>query len=128
MLDALKHRIYPSPFLKTAISLLSSILIGIFSNTLVSDIATSSGIAWGSVYQSASFYLLIVFAALTLLFHRFLHTFETDIQKFRDADFCLAYARSRLLPEQIERSRQKIKDGDIGDFQAAMREIQKVLK
>ncbi|MBD9573433.1 hypothetical protein [Ensifer sp. ENS08] len=128
MLSALKHKVYTSPFLKTAISLTASILIGIFSNTFVSDITASGHVDWSSTYRSTSFYLLVVSAGATLLFHKWLHAFETEIQNFRDTEYCRAYALSRLLPEQIEKSRQKIKDGETGEFQAAMREIQKVLK
>lgn len=128
MLSALKHKVYSSPGLKTVVSTLLSVAVGIFSNTFVTEIASGERVAWESFYRSLSFYLLSLCVALTLLFHRWLYSFENDVQKFQDADFCLAYARSRLLPEQIERSRQKIKEGDLGEFQAAMKEIQRVLK
>jgi len=128
MFEQFKNKLYTSPTLKTAFSLGSSISIGFFSNTLVADMTTPHGIMWLTFYTSISFYLVLCLAALTLWFHKALHAFETDVLKFRDIEFCLAYARSRLLPEQIERSRQKIRDGDISDFQQAMKEIQKVLK
>ncbi|WP_085025313.1 hypothetical protein [Ensifer aridi] len=128
MLSALKNYIFRSPSLKTGTSLSASILTGIFSNTFVNEITLSGRVDWSLFYQSMSFYFIVLCVAVTLLFHKWMHGFETEIQKFTDTEYCKAYALSRLLPEQIERSRQKIKDGDTGEFQAAMEEIQKVIK
>lgn len=124
----LKDRVYRSPGIKTAISIVTSVLGGIFSNTLVTEMTTSQGIQWKSFYGTFSFWVLLVVCLVTFLFHRFLHSYETDISAFKDAEFCLAYARSQLIPAQIEASVQAIGRGDTDQFKAAMKQIKDVLK
>ncbi|PND26782.1 hypothetical protein [Sinorhizobium sp. M4_45] len=125
---ALRDRIYRSPGVKTAISIFTSVLGGIFSNTLVTEISTPKGIAWASFYSTFSFWALLLVCIVTFLFHRFLHAFETEISAFKDDDFCMAYARSQLIPAQVEASRQAINRGEVEQFKAAMKQIKDVLK
>lgn len=120
--------VYASPWLKTIISVVLAIGVGFFSNTLVTEITTPEGLAWSSFYKATSFYLVLFFAAATAAFNRYLYVNETDILNFRDSEYCMAYARSKLLPEQIDYYRRKIRSGELDDFNAAMREIRQVLK
>ena len=128
MLDGLRNKLYSSPSARTAASIVSAVGIGVFSNTLVAEITTPAGIKWSSFYSTVSFYVVVLFSVLIFLYNRWLYLYESDIQNFRDIEFCIAYARSRLLPEQIERYRQQIRDGNMGDFQAAMDELKGALK
>ena len=65
---------------------------------------------------------------LTFLFHRSLHRFEVAISAFKDTEFCIAYARSQLIPAQVAATMQRISDGDIAQFTAAMEQLKEVLK
>lgn len=124
----LKNRIYRSPGTRTAISITTSVLGGILSNTLVTEMTTPQGIAWASFYSAFSFWALLVVCLATFLFHRILHSYETEISAFKDADFCVAYARSQLIPAQVEAATQAIGRGDTDQFKAAMKQIKDVLK
>jgi len=123
-----RDRIYRSPALKTAISVITSLLVGIFSNTLVTEITTGAGIDWGSMPQKFSFWALVVSSLLTFQFHRHLHLYETEISAFKDVDFCIAYARSQLIPAQVSASIDAITAGDDDQFKAAMKKIKDALK
>lgn len=123
-----RDRIYRSPAMKTAISVSTSLLVGIFSNTLVTEVAVNNGIAWGSMPQKFSFWALVVSSLLAFQFHRHLHIYETEISAFKDADFCMAYARSQLIPAQVSASMNAIAAGDDDQFKVAMKKIKDALK
>ena len=57
-----------------------------------------------------------------------MHAYETEISAFKDADFCMAYARSQLIPAQVEASILAIGRGDVDQFKAAMKQIKDALK
>ncbi len=57
-----------------------------------------------------------------------MHIYEVEIDAFKDADYCMAYARSQLIPAQVEASKQAIASGDTDQFKAAMKQIKDVLK
>lgn len=121
--------LYRSPALKTTVSLVATLGAGFFTNTLVTEMTDPTGtINWGSFYETVSFYVLLVFVALTYLFHRQLYLHERRVDHFRDDEFCRAYAKSQLIPEQVELYRQLIRKGDTSSFKAAMASIEKVLK
>lgn len=123
-----RDRIYRSPALKTAISVLISLFIGIFSNTLVTEITTDAGISWDSMPRKFSFWALIISSLAAFQFHRHLHIYETEISAFKDVDFCMAYARSQLIPAQVSASITAIAAGDDAQFKAAMKKIKDALK
>lgn len=125
---SVRDRIYRSPAMKTCISLLTSVLIGIFSNTLVTEITTASGIVWSSMPTKFSFWALIFAAISAFQFHRHLHLYETEISAFKDVEFCMAYARSQLIPAQVAASMDAIAAGDDAQFKAAMKQIKDALK
>ena len=125
---SIRDRIYRSPSAKTAISIGSSVLIGIFSNTLVTEITKSDKIAWSSATSAPSFWGLILSCIVAFQFHRYLLAYETQVSAFKDNDFCLAYARSQLLPAQVAKSIEAISAGDLDQFRAAMTHIKNALK
>ena len=59
-------------------------------------------IEWGSFYKAVSFYFVLAFSVLTYLFHHKLYNHEVGVMQFRDAEYCVAYARSQLIPAHIE--------------------------
>lgn len=124
----IKDQVYRSPTIKTGISLGTSVLGGLFANTLVADMTGPKGIEWATFYLSLSFWLLLLVCFITFVFHKFLHEYETEINSFKDADFCMAYARSQLIPAQVEVSIQAIARGDVDQFKAAMKQIKDALK
>lgn len=125
---SLRDRIYRSPAIKTAISVSLSILIGLFTNSLTAEISTSRGLDWARVPITFSFWALLVSAFLLFLFHRYMHEHESDIAAFKDADFCVAYARSQLIPAQMDAAKQAIADGDTERFKLAMKQVKDALK
>lgn len=125
---SLREKIYRSPALKTAISILTSVLIGIFSNTLVTEITTTEGLAWSSLPATFSFWALLASCVAAFQFHRYLHAYETEVSAFKDVDFCMAYARSQLIPAQVAVSIEAIATGNIDEFKVAMKQIKDALK
>ncbi len=128
LIKTIKNFVYKSPGIRTSVSVATSVLIGIFSNTLVTEISTPAGIVWASIPHTFSFWALMASCIATYLFYRYMHIYEVEIDAFKDADYCMAYARSQLIPAQVEASKQAIASGDTDQFKAAMKQIKDVLK
>lgn len=126
--NTLRDRIYRSPTLRTAISIVTSALIGIFSNTLVTEITTSAGLSWVSIPTKFSFWALLASCLAALQFHRHLHAYENEVSAFKDVDFCMAYVRSQLIPAHVQASMAAISAGNVDQFKAAMKQIKDALK
>jgi len=58
---------------------------------------------------------------------RAIYSRETEIHNFMDADFCVAYMRSKCLPEAADRYRKMIREGNGGEMKQAMDELKKIL-
>lgn len=128
ILEKLSHTLFRSPRAKTAIPLALSIGVGMFSNFLVTEMTVDGRIVWISFYGATSFYFLLAFVVLTYLFHRHLYHFERDIFQFKEQDYCVAYARSQLIPAHVDAAKAQIAGGDTARFETAMKQVQKILK
>jgi hypothetical protein len=120
--------IFQSPAARTAIPVALALMVGLFSNFLVTEMTVSGTIMWASFYQHVSFYVLMASTWLTYRFHKKLHEHETEVERFKDADYCTAFARSQLLPSHLEEAKAAIKRGDTKRFEDAMAQVKKTLK
>jgi hypothetical protein len=127
-MERFKAYIFSSPGWKTFFSVVFPIAIGVISGAYVNEITTSDGVKWARSWSSTSFYLLIAAAIIMVIFHRAVYLHETSVDKFRDDQFCMAYVRSKCLPEAAERYRELIRSGDGGQLKQAMDELKKALK
>lgn len=123
-----KAYILQSPEWKTLFSVVFPIAIGVISGAYVNEITTPEGVKWARSFILPSFYLLITATILMVVFHRVVYLHETSVDKFRDDQFCMAYVRSKCLPEAAERYKQLIRSGDGGQLKQAMDELKKALK
>jgi hypothetical protein len=89
---------------------------------------TDGHVDWTSFYKAVSFYCLLGFAIGTFLFHRYLYIHERDVMQFKDADYCVAYARSQLIPAHVEAAKALIAQGDTQRFEAAMAQVVGILQ
>jgi hypothetical protein len=103
--------IIDSPALKAVVSTIVTALIGIFSGTMIVDITTAKGIAWKSAPSSLSFWVLLVLVVLFCYFQWITYKVETEIDRFRDLEFCQAYIRSQCLPELAGKYKAQIRAG-----------------
>ncbi|MBY6121841.1 hypothetical protein KUV64_22150 [Mameliella alba] len=124
----MKKFFYQSPGLKTATSILLTVSGGFFTSTLSTEITTAAGISWSVAPSTASFWLLLAVCVLTYFFHKFMHAHEHGIQAFQDTEYCIAYARSQLIPTQIQAYQKQIESGDLDQFEDAMSKIKESLK
>jgi hypothetical protein len=124
----IRRYILDSPLLKTASFAIGTVLTGILSGTFVSEITRNGEIVWSSFYTATSFYALIIIIAMIFVYYRELYLYDRDILRFKDNEFCLAYVRSQCLPAAVEMYSARIRAGDIGELEEAMREVRRILK
>jgi uncharacterized membrane protein YfcA len=125
---SLKQRIADAPLAKALIPALLSAGIGVFSGSLVTEITVASELRWAEVPQTLSFYMLLVLTAAQIIFSRWVYEMDRDVMRFSETTYCLAFIRSRLLPEVAIRFGEQIRNGQGGELKRAMDEVREVLK
>ena len=123
-----RQRLLESPGWKTLVLSACTAATGVLSSALIVQISTTGGLAWRSFYKSSACYGLVVLILFLYWFQRTVYRHETRIRQFLDTDFCIAYMRSKCLPEAAERYKALIRSGDVGELERAMDELKKVLK
>ncbi len=124
----LREYVIKSPAPRTFFSAVLPIFAGVFSGSFILEITTSKGLAWGTFYRTYSFYALFVLSLCIYWYNRQLYLYEREVRNFLDDDYCIAYMRSKCLPEAAERYRELIRNGVGGEFKQAMDELRKILK
>jgi hypothetical protein len=117
-----------SPGWKTFFSVVTPILTGVFSGTFILEITGQQGIEWLLFYKAKSFYVLVALTLVIFFYNRALYLREIETSKFSDVEFCIAYMRSKCLPEAAAKFREKIRDGQGGELIEVMQELKKSLK
>jgi hypothetical protein len=116
------------PTAKALIPAMLAAATGVLSGTLVTEITTPAGLAWSQVYKTYSLYGLLLLTMVQVAYSRLIYETERDILRFSDSEFCVAYLRSKCLPEMAARYQEIIRTGEGGEFKRAMDEIREVLK
>ena len=117
-----------SPALKTFFSVVIPVSAAVLSGSFIVEISGASGLQWTSFYQSKSFYGLVVLSVLMYFYNRLLYTHENQAKRFLDSDYCIAYMRSKCLPEAADRYRELIRTGGGGELRKAMEELEEILR
>lgn len=117
-----------SPALQTLFSAVFPILAGVLSGTFIVEITVRGSVAWGNFYTAHSFYALCVLSVFIYLYNRELYLYAREVERFLDTDYCMAYMRSKCLPEAAERYKELIRTGVGGELKQAMDELRKILR
>jgi hypothetical protein len=124
----IRYYILESPGLRTFFSAVIPIVAGVLSGTFVLEITTSKGLAWGTFYNARSFYALLALSLGIYWYNRELYLYDREVHRFSDVDYCIAYMRSKCLPEAAERYKERIRNGAGGELEQAMDELRRSLR
>jgi len=124
----IRENIFESPGWKTFFSSVIPIFSGLFSGIFVFEITTVKGINWKTFYKAKSFYCLLLVILIVYIYNRALFLYEKKTLRFLDNDYCIAYMRSKCLPEAAEKYKELIRHGKGGELKQAMDEMKKILK
>lgn len=113
---------------KTFFSVIIPIFTGILSGLFVAEISSATALNWTKFYHAKSFYGLLLIVVIIYFYNRALYNHETSITRFSDTDYCLAYMRSKCLPEAAEKYKEQIRKGEGGELLQIMTELKKSLK
>ena len=120
--------ILESPALRTLFSVVIPVATGILSGSFIVEITASNGLDWRSFYASQSFYGLVFICWVMYVFNRACYRHEKQVHRFLDSDYCIAYMRSKCLPEAAERYKELIRSGHGGEMEQAMEELERILR
>lgn len=126
--QGIKEALIESPAWRTIFAFIVPVLAGVLSGVFVTEITNNSQIEWSIFYKAKSFYALLALSVIMYLYNKEIYLYERELSKFLDADYCLAYMRSKCLPEAAERYKHLIRTGGGGELKQAMDELKKVLK
>lgn len=127
-LNKLKEILLEAPLARAVFQVMSNVLVAVFSGSFVFQISTATGLDWSQFYMQSSFYGLIFTTIVIYWYNSALYQIDKDILKFADSEYCIAYVRSKCLPEAAEQYRVAIRTGNRGELSSAMQELKRVLK
>lgn len=127
-LDDIRRALLKSPMANAAISATLAVGIGVFSGSLIAEITTSKGLEWSIVFKTFSLYALAAFTGAQMLYTKTTYERDQQVLRFADQEYCIAYMRAKCLPEMAAKAQERIRNGQGGEFNAAMDEIKQVLK
>ena len=123
-----KEIVLEAPLARALFHVMSNVSIAIFAGAFVFQISTPTGLEWHDFYEQTSFYGLLTTAAAIYWYNKAIYQIDRDVLKFADSDYCVAYVRSKCLPDAAEQYRIAIRTGNKGELANAMRELKRVLK
>jgi len=112
---------------KAVIPNVLAVAVGVFSGALITDVTTPAGLLWSLAIRSSSLYVLVGLTGLSVVYSRLLYVHDREVTRFLDKDYCEAYMRSKCLPELAEKAQERIRNGQGGEFDAAMNEVRRAL-
>ena len=126
--DKINEWVVESPAIRTIFFAIFPILFGVFAATFIVEITTPYGLAWATCYKSRSLYFLAILTLVFYWYSRKVYIHDRELNRFLDANYCIAYMRSKCLPQAAERYKELIRNGTGGELQQAMTELRKILK
>lgn len=117
-----------SPAVRAFMNVIMPILSGLLSGVFTAQITGPKGLEWGRCIDAWALYPLVVFALLLFFYTRALYLHQTHVLNFANPDFCIAYMRSKCLPQAAEKYKELIREGKGGELTQAMAELKKSLK
>ena len=124
----LKEILLEAPLARAVFHVASNVLVAVFAGAFVYQITGTKGLEWSEFYKHSSFYCLVITTAIIYWYNKVLYQRDRDILKFADTEYCIAYMRSKCLPEAAEQYRLAIRRGDRGELINAMKDLKRVLK
>lgn len=130
MIDAQKIEklLFESPGAKAFINVILPIMSGFFSGVFTAQITGAKGLEWWRWYEAWGVYALIAILVILFFYTRASYRKEARVLDFADADYCIAYMRSKCLPEAAEKYKEIIRTGNGGELMQVMTELKKSLK
>lgn len=117
-----------SPTWRAVFFVISTVLSGVLSGGLVTEITLNGTVVWRNFYLANSFWALALLSLLLFLYQRASYLRATDVKQFGDKDYCMAYMRAQCLPEAAQRAKEMIRAGNGGEFEKAMAELRRILR
>lgn len=117
-----------SPTWRTLFSLTSTVIVGVLCGAFIAEITINGKLDWHIWYQATSFWLLLLASVVLGFYQRAMYVRDTQLSRFADKEFCIAYVRAQCLPEVAQRYKELIRKGDVGEFEKAMAELRRTLR
>jgi hypothetical protein len=111
MLSDLKKKLETSPLFKTIIGVFSLVIFSVLSGAFTTEISIDGNLEWSTFYKARSFYGLMLSSILMYFYFRLQFSFDQNVTKFQDDEYCKAYMRKECLPEAAKKINTLIKDG-----------------
>ena len=123
----LKEALAESPLGKAVGAAVFDALIAICSGGFVYEISSSGRLEWGKFHDTNSFWVLLAVIILYYFYRKFLFNYEKDILNFADDEYVKAYAMREGLPELLEQTKRRMRDGKEGELTRTMGELEEAL-
>jgi hypothetical protein len=123
----LKAKLIISPSGKLLGFIISNILSALVLTGLVHSISDLEGnITWSKIFTTWYSLILIILILVYYFYLKAIYNVENDIEKYKDAEYCMAYVRMASLPEFSRNIREQLRKGDhtgLGDTLDVLKKI-----
>jgi len=114
--------LHKNPWARALIPLILAGFAGVFSSSLIVEIASGSAIIWGQAYLKVSFYLLLVAIFLSALYQTFIFKKDSAFlgltrKQFEDG------LRGHCLPDAAKHCKRLLAEGKIDEFNEATQKL-----
>lgn len=86
-----------SPRIRLSVTLSLTIVIGVLSSILASQIMPLGVLHWSLLLKVSSFWLLVFVSAIWIYIHVVFLNYDENVMRFKDDQHCIAYIRKTKL-------------------------------
>lgn len=114
--------LHRSPWARAAIPLVLAGIAGVFSSSLIVEVADGRTILWAEVYLKFSFYILLAAVLLSALYQTFLFRRDAELfgltrKQFEDG------LRGHVLPDAAKYCKRLLAEGKFDEFNEATQNL-----
>lgn len=102
-----------SAWTRASIPVLLMVIVGISSNSLVAEITSGSVVRWHLMFQTSSFYILLVATIVTVSYQIAVVRYDKEVARGFTPRQYEAAIRNGVAEEVSKRSKKLIRDGNI---------------
>lgn len=118
-----------NPWIKSIVFFFSVIISGVLCSAFVAEITIEGIIVWTICYKKLSFWLIILYMILVVIYNIFIYRQENNIKNFMDIEYCKAYIIKACMPDLIEQYKKDIRSGKgnqgVSDLMVQLKKMKK---
>lgn len=103
--------LFENPWIKSVVFFFSVIISGVLCSAFVAEITIDGVIEWNLCYKKTTFWVIILYMILVIIYNAFIYYQENNVKNFMDIEYCKAHIIKACMPDLIEQYKKDIRSG-----------------